>query len=212
MVAAAVVGSAVVGGMMSSSAQEDAAETAAGAQSDASAKQIAESRRQFDEVQKLLSPYVTAGTNALGQQQALLGLSGGAAQQNAINALQNSPQMQSMIEQGENAMLQNASATGGLRGGNLQGAMAQFRPQLLNQMIQQQYSNLGGLTSIGQNAAAGVGNAGMQSSQQIQNALAQQGAAAAGSALASGQAQANMWGGLGQAGSSLGMMKMMGAF
>lgn len=210
--AVAVAGATVVGGYMANKAASGAASSASRAQTDAANAQIEESRRQFDEIQKLLAPYSQAGIGALGQQQALLGLSGDQAQQTALQSLQNSPTMQALTQQGENALLQNASATGGLRGGNLQGALAQFRPQLLSQLIQQQYGNLGGLVSVGQNAAAGVGNAGQNSSNQIISALGQQGAAQAGSALAQGQANAQMWSGIGNTASMLGTMKLMGKF
>lgn len=205
-------GSSLLGGILGGNAQKNAAKDAANAQTAASNASIAESQRQFNQIQQLLQPYSQAGVSALSGQQALLGLNGADAQSQAIAGLQNSPMMQAMLQQGENSMLQNASATGGLRGGNLQSAMAQFRPQLLNQMIQQQYANLGGLTSVGQNAAAGVGNAGMQSSAQIQNALQQQGAAQAGNALARGQANANLYGGLGQTAMMGGLMYANGMF
>lgn len=201
---AGVVGSSLVGGYMSSKAQKGAANTAAAAQTAASDASIAEQRRQFDALQEALKPYSQAGLSALTGQQDLLGLNGAASQQNAIGAISNSPAMQAYLQQGENAILQNASATGGLRGGNTQAALAQFRPQLLNQLINQQYANLGGLTSIGQNAASGVGNAGMQSANNISNLLQQTGAAQAGNALAQGQANANMWGGLGSTVGTLG--------
>jgi hypothetical protein len=157
---------------------------------------IDEQRRQFDAVQKLLNPYVEAGTGALGGQQALLGLGAPGSQQQAITALQGSPQFQALQQQGENAILQNASATGGLRGGNVQGALAQFRPALLSSLIEQQYNRLGGLTSIGQNAAAGVGNAGMSTGANISNLLGRQGQAQAGGIL--GQ-QGALSGGISQA-------------
>lgn len=211
-IATAVVAGSVITGVMSSNAQSNAAESAANAQNQSSAASIAESQRQFNQIQELLKPYTSAGTGALAGQQDLLGLNGKDAQGNAIAGINNGPQMQAMTAQGENALRQNASATGGLRGGNLQGALAQFRPQLLNQLIQQQYGNLGGLVSVGQNAAAGVGNAGQNSSNQVINALQQQGAANAGSALAAGQGQANMWSGIGNTASMLGTMKLMGKF
>lgn len=206
----AVAGATLVGGYMASSSAKDAASTAAGAQTAASQASIEESRRQFESIQKLLQPYSQAGTAALGQQQALLGLTGPQAQQDAISALASGPQMQALTQQGENALLQNASATGGLRGGNLEAALAKFRPQMLNQLIQSQYTNLGGLTSVGQNAAAGVGNAGMTTSGQVINALQQTGAAQAGSALAAGQANANMWNNMSGTASMLGTLKLMG--
>lgn len=193
MVAAAVVGAAVVGGVASSQAQKSSAKKAATAQTEMSQAGIDEQRRQFDAIQELMKPYVNAGTQGLGGQQDLLGLNGADKQNAAIQAINNSPAMQTYMQQGENAMLQNASATGGLRGGNTQSALSQFRPQLLNQLVNQQYQNLGGLTSLGQNAAAGVGNAGMQSANNISNLLGSIGQAQAGSALAQGQANANMW-------------------
>jgi len=110
------------------------------------------------------------------------------AQQQAISAFEQSPMFQGLAQQGENAILQNASATGGLRGGNVQGALAQFRPQLLNQQIQQQIASLGGIASLGQNAAAGVGNAGVQTGQGISTLLQDTGQANAYGALTSGLA------------------------
>lgn len=209
MVAAAVVGSAVVGGAMSSRASKKASSRSAGAQEYAAELQVEEQRHQFDAIQKLLAPYVKAGTGALGAQQDMLGLNGAGKQQQSINALEKSPQFTSLIKQGENAILQNASATGGLRGGNLQGALMEFRPQVLSQLIESQFSKLGGLTSIGQNAAAMTGNAGMNSANQISNAYGQMGAARAGAALAAGRADAGMWSGMG---SAVGMYAGMGDF
>jgi hypothetical protein len=113
----------------------------------------------------------------------LLGLGAPGAQQQAIAALQASPQFQALQQQGENAILQNASATGGLRGGNVQAALAQFRPALLSSLIEQQYGRLGGLTAIGQNAAAGVGNAGMSTGANVATLLGRQGQAQSGGIL-----------------------------
>lgn len=195
-IAAAVVGSAVVGAW-SASKQADAAGDAAQLQADAAAGGVAEQRRQFDALQQLLAPYAQAGQGALSAQQGLIGLAGPAAQQQAIAALQGGPQFQAMQQQGHNAILQNASATGGLRGGNVQSALAQFSPRLLASLIEQQYARLGGITSIGQNAAAMTGNAGMQSGNSIAALLQQQGAAQAGGALAAGAGQAGIASSLG---------------
>jgi len=198
-VAAAVVGGAV--GLFSankaSKAQSRAANTAAAAQTEGDRLAIEEQKRQFDAIQKLLAPYNQAGTQGLSAQQDLLGINGADKQNAAYNSIANSPAMAAYSQQGENAILQNASATGGLRGGNTQGALAQFRPQLLNQLINQQYANLGGMTSIGQNAAAQTGNAGMQTGQNVSNLLQNTGSANAAAAIAQGQASANQWGAIG---------------
>ena len=204
MPVAAVAAATVVGGVLSSRAQSKAASSAAQAQTEASQAAIDEQRRQFDVVQELMKPYVNAGTQGLSGQSDLLGLNGADKQQAAINAINNSAAMNTYVQQGENALLQNASATGGLRGGNTQSALAQFRPQLLNQLVNQQYQNLGGLTSLGQNAAAGVGNAGMQTANNIGNLLGSIGNAQAGSAIMQGQANAAMWNGLSNSISGLG--------
>lgn len=207
-----------IGGAIGSSiggALEGSESTGAASQAQQQSAQagIDEQRRQFDAVQKLLQPYTEAGTGALTQQQALLGMGAPGAQQQAITALQGSPQFAALQQQGENAILQNASATGGLRGGNVQGALAQFRPALLSSLISQQYERLGGLSSMGQNAAAGVGNAGMATGRNVATLLGQQGQAQAGGIL--GQ-QSALTGGVNQAFGAIqgagGFGKLFGGF
>jgi hypothetical protein len=183
-VAAAVIGSAVIGGVVSSRA----ASKAGAAQVQAADKTVEEQRAAREEMRTLLSPYVSAGTPALQAQMAALGLSGPEAQQEYVTGQEQSPIFQALARQGEEGILQNASATGGLRGGNVQGALAQFRPQLLNQFLEQQYGRLAGLSTLGQASAAGVGSAGMQSANQIGQAYTQAGQARAGSIM--GQAGA----------------------
>ncbi len=175
-----------IGGITGAKQQGKAAERAAQIQAGASDQAIAEQRRQFDTLIELMSPYVTSGNQAIGQQGALIGLGGQQAQQDAISQLEQSPMFTSLLRQGENAMLQNASATGGLRGGNTQSALMQFRPDLLAQVINDQYSKLGGLTQIGQASAAGQASAGMQNASNIGALLADRGAALAGGQLAKG--------------------------
>lgn len=141
---------------------------------------IAEQRRQFDLVQKLMEPYVAAGQPALSAQQAMLGLGPAGSEQAQIEAVKRSPTYLAMLGRGEESLLQRASATGGLRGGNIQAALAQFSPQLLAQELETRYNRLGGMTQLGQNAAAGVGTAGMATGTNVANLMGQQGAARAG--------------------------------
>jgi hypothetical protein len=194
-------------------AQADAAESAAAAQTGASQAGIEEQRRQFDKVQELLKPYSMAGEKALGglepfaaagapaleQQQALLGLRGPEAERAAIERIKSGETFKALAGQGEEALLQRASATGGLRGGNIQGALAQFRPALLSSLIDQQYGRLGGMTALGQTttqnlaglgqaSAAGTGAAAQTTGANIANLLGQQGAALAGAEIAQGKA------------------------
>lgn len=179
-----VGGTQLVGGMM----QADAAGEAAGVQAAASEAGIAEQRRQFDMVRELLKPYVEAGAPALRAQQAMLGLGTPEEEAAQIAAAERSPTFQAMLRTGEESLLQRASATGGLRGGNVQAALAQFRPQLLAQELESRYSRLGGMTSLGQQSAAGVGTAGMETGSAIARLQAERGAALAGGEL--GQAKA----------------------
>jgi len=176
VVAAIGAGASLIG----SSMQSRAAKSAASAQERSAEAGIAEQARQFDEMQRLLQPYVDVGPEALTAQQAQLGLLGPEQQQAAINQIAGSPLLQQLTQQGEQALLQRASATGGLRGGNLQGALAQFRPAMLQAALDQQYARLGGLTEIGQQSAARVGTAGMNTGVNTATLLGQAGAAQAG--------------------------------
>ena len=230
----AVIGS-VVGGLLASKAQKSAARTAANAQVRSTELSIEEQRRQFDAMKELLAPYVNAGIPALQEmaeyaeigprsldkQTAILGLDGPEAQAQAIAELESSPLFQSQIAQGEDAILQNASATGGLRGGNTQGALALFRPAMLRDEIERQYSKLGSLTNfgsgmtqnlatLGQASAAGQGAAGMNMANNVGNALMASGDAQAQAALAGGRASAQMYGDIADSVSQIAAMKAMG--
>jgi hypothetical protein len=204
-----VAGSQLIGGAI----QSRSASQASRAQQQSAEAGIAEQRRQFEAVQEILRPYVQAGTTAIGglqpfaaagapalqQQQALIGQLGPEAQRAAIAAIEQGAGFQSQVRQGEEAILQAASATGGLRGGNIQAALGQFRPQMLQREIDLQYGRLGGLTSLGQlttqniaqlgqSSAAGTASAGLQTGARIAGLEGQIGAAQAGANLASGQA------------------------
>ena len=233
-ITALTVGGGLIGSSMTASATRSASETQAGA----AQAGIDEQRRQNEAVQQLLAPYVQAGGGALGayapyqqagagalptlqqyaqagapaleQQQALLGLRGPEAERAAIQRISGGEQFKALEQQGRQSLLSSASATGGLRGGNLQGALAQFSPRLLSGLIEQQYGRLGGLAAtggtvaqnlassglsatgelarIGQASAAGVGTAGSQTGANIANLLGNQGAATAGGIM--GQSQA----------------------
>ena len=215
-VATAIAASAVVGGVVASrsaSKSAAAAEQAASTQAASQGQAIDEQRRQFDAIQALLKPYVEAGKTDLTQpyiqagpgalqaMQGLAGLRGAAEQQAAIDQIKQSAQYQELAKQGEQGILQNAAATGGLRGGNVQAALSQFRPALLNQLIEAQYGKLAGLTTLGstsaenllrlgQASAAGTAAAGQQSAQNIGNLMVGQGQAGAAGLIGAAQANA----------------------
>jgi len=202
LIAAGVGAAGVASAGLAASKGASAAKSAANTQAAAQGQAIDEQRRQFDTIRELLAPYteagkpdltqpyVQAGPGALQAMQGLAGLRGAGEQQAAINQIQQGAQFQELARQGEQGILQNAAATGGLRGGNVQAALSQFRPALLNQLIESQYGKLAGLTSLGstsaenllrlgQASAAGTAAAGQQSAQNIGNLMVGQGQAQA---------------------------------
>ena len=197
-VATAVAGGSAVLGYMGSRSQSRAASSASREQIESQKAAIEEQRRQFDTVRELLAPYVEAGETALTSQLGLAGLGGEGVQERMIQRIEESPQFEAITRQGEEAILQRAAATGGLRGGNVQAALAQFRPQVLSNLMESRYNQLAGLSSIGQSAAAGVGSVAQQTGMNVSNLLQQQGAARAGGILGQGQATSQLLGALGQ--------------
>jgi hypothetical protein len=175
-------------GVTAANIQAQAATTASGTESAATQTAIDEQKRQFDAMKALLKPYTEAGTQSLIATQDLAGLNGPESQAAAIKAISDSPEMAAMTQQGENAILQQGAATGGLRGGNVQGSLAQFRPQALSSLINQQYGRLGGITQIGQASAAGMAAGGMQHASSLGDLFMRQGSAIAGGQLAAGNA------------------------
>jgi hypothetical protein len=211
----------------------DASRSAANKQADATQSQLAEQQYQFDTVRSLLKPYVDAGTsaltgyqnsignysqalggyqNVLGQLNNLTGANGAPAQQAAITGLQSNPLYTTSMNLGQQAILANASATGGLRGGNMIANLGYLPGQILSNVMQTQIGNLntslngqigllngantavgqwGGLAGLGENAAAGTGNAAMQTGNNITSLLGQQGAIGAGATLAGANAFTN---------------------
>ena len=196
----------IFGGITGAKQAGEAAERAGATQAASAQAGIDEQRRQFDKLVELMSPYVAAGTPALEAQQAFLGLKGPEAEAAAIERIRGGETFQALAGQGEEALLQRASATGGLRGGNIQAALAQFRPQLLSSLLEQQYGRLGGMTSLGQNAAAGQAGAGMGSATNIANLLSNQGQAIAGGQIARGNVGRQTFGDI------LGIAKTVAAF
>lgn len=113
---------------------------------------------------------------------------GQADQQGAINALMTSPEYRAIVQNGEDAILANASATGGLRGGNTLDALARFRADALVDTIQRQLANLGGIAGMGQGAAGAVGNLGAGAANSISSLTQNTGATQGAAALARGAA------------------------
>jgi hypothetical protein len=165
-----------------------AGERAAEAQVTASQAGIAEQRRQFDISQEQAAPFREAGIAALGQQQALLGLSGQEAQQQAFQGLTESPGQQFIRQRQEKALLRNAAATGGLGGGNVLSALNQQQAGFAQQDIQNQFARLGQLSGQGQATTSQIAKLGGQTASNIAGLQGQAGAARASGILAPTQA------------------------
>ena len=196
-VATAIAVTSIGGALLSSSAQKGAARDATAAQERSSQLEIEESRRQFDKLQEVLQPFVGEGTEAIGAQGALTGLQGPEAEAAAIAGIEAGPEFGALVQTGEEAILQNASATGGLRGGNVKGALAQFRPQILSQLINQRFNRLGGISQLGQASAAGVGAGAIRTGEGVRESFRNVGEVRAQGDLARGKASADLFGDIG---------------
>ena len=150
-------------------AAQDAAKDAARLQANAANQGIAEQRRQFDITQQNLQPFQEAGVSALQQQQALLGLSGADAQQQAYSQFTESPGQRFLRERQEKALLRNASAIGGLGGGNVRTALQEQAAGIAQQDFQNQFGRLGQLAGQGQSAVTNIGQFGAQTAGNIAN-------------------------------------------
>ncbi len=187
--AAATIGSAAIASSSASNARK-AHEQAATQQLAAQQQRDAQQRADF-------APSREAGAKALGMQGGLLGLNGADAQAQQIALLQQSPLYQSLYRNGQEAVLQNASATGGLRGGNTQRSLADFGADTLAQTIQSQLANLGGISQLGAQVTQSGAAIGQANTNQQGAAIGARGDAAASGALAQGAIWSNALGSLG---------------
>lgn len=182
-----------VGGLIGAGKQAKATKKAAQLQYDAAQAGIRETARQFDTTRADFAPYQAAGREALDSMTALLGLSGADQQQSEIDALRNSPLYQTLYRTGEEAVLSNAAATGGLRGGNTTRSLYNLGEDTLSSVIANQLSNYGGLVGVGTGAAGAVGNFGANAVAQQANLRNQGAGAQAQSALVRGGLAAQNW-------------------
>jgi len=182
-IAAAVLPAAIsaVGSIIGGSSSSHAANT----QAQAYGQGINTIQNFNNQTRSDLMPWLTAGQSSLGALTALLGLGSPGSQQSAIDNLKNGPLFQSLYRQGNEAILGNASATGGLRGGNTEGALYNLGSDTLNQVIQNQIGNLTGLSDSGLRTGGLLGQFGADTGNSIAQLLASQGTARASGQLGS---------------------------
>lgn len=149
--------------------------------------------KQYEQTRSDYMPYTQAGTAAIGGYGDLLGTNGADAQAAGIAALQNGPLYGALYNRGEEALLQNAAATGGLRGGNTQRSLADFGADTLASVYGNQLSNLYGLANLGLGATSQVGQFGANNANNVTSLLGNIGQAQATNFLTKGGINAANW-------------------
>jgi len=195
-----------IGGLFGGGAQKKAANQAMQAQTAALNRAIDIGNQQFQQTRSDYMPYTQAGTAAIGDLSALLGLGGlggvsetGATQAgrdrqaDAIAQLQQGPLYQSLYRNGEEALLQNAAATGGLRGGNAQRGLADFGSDVLANVYQNQLANLNTVAGLGLGATGSVASFGANNANNAAGLTTQIGQAQANNYLTRGGINARNW-------------------
>lgn len=169
----------------------DAAIAAAQIQERTAEKALAETQRQYDVTRGDQLPNIDTGHQALAQQRNLTGLEGQTAQQQAFNEFNESPGQAWLRNRTMQGVLNNASATGSLGGGNTKRALQANAAGLASQEYGQHYNRLAGLSGTGQQSASNIGALGAQQSGLASNLMMAGGQAAASGQLGSAQARAS---------------------
>jgi hypothetical protein len=149
---------------------QDAAKKAAGIQAQGARTAEEGINRRFDITQAGLQPRIDAGNQALGEQQALLGLSGQEAQNEAFQAFNKSPGQKFIRDRAQKNLLRSAGSMGGLGGGNIRSALVEQGTGFAQQDFNNQFGRLGQIAGQGQNAATNVGQFGATAANQAGNA------------------------------------------
>jgi len=102
----------------------------------------------------VLQPWQQAGTTALQQQQALLGMGTPEEQQAAFSSFGNSPGQQFLRDRAAKATMRSAPSMGGLGGGNVRSALNEQAVGFAAQDFNNQFNRLGALNQQGYNATA----------------------------------------------------------
>lgn len=163
--AAAIVGGSIISGVLGAKAASKSAKASAKGQE----LGVAEQRRQFDRTEEMLRPQVEAGNLAREQQVALLGLEGEEAQQAARQTLTKGQQF--IRDRAQKNLVRNASAIGGLGGGNVRTALVEQGAGFAAQNEANQFAKLNQLAVPGSQAAISTGQFGANAATNIQQGL-----------------------------------------
>ena len=187
----------VISGIIGGNSQKKASQKATDAQVAAQNRAIDIQQKQYDTTRADYMPYTQAGTAAIGQYGNLLGSNGTEAQTTAVQGLESSPFFQQNLADANENLLQTASATGGVRGGNTAGAVGQLSPQLLQQYYNNALSGYGNLAQLGLGATGSVASAGLSNANAASAANANIGQAQAANYLTKGGINASNWNNVG---------------
>lgn len=182
-----------LGSLIGSGDQKSGINKATAAQMQYLDKGLAQQQSQYDTTRSDFAPYREAGTSALGSMGDLLGMNGPEAASAAIAALKSSPMFQSLFNTGQEAVLQNASATGGVRGGNTQRSLYDLGSNTLAQLISDQISRLGGVAGLGEGATNAGAGFGQHTADAMTAIFGDQGSALASKYLAKAGINAQNW-------------------
>lgn len=184
-VVAAIVGSAIIGGGASLLAAHQAKKGATQAADTASQTQL----QMYQQTRTDLQPFMQGGASAFSQLASIFGFGpGGTGMPNAqaaMSQLTQFPGYQFGLDQGVQALDRSAASRGmALSGAQLQDAQKFGQGYAMQQAWQPYVSGLQWASNLGENAAAGVGQAGATAANGAAQAQLQGG-------LAAGQAGAN---------------------
>lgn len=113
---------------------------------------------QLGQARQGYSPYQQAGSQAADLQAALSGALGPQAQSQAYQGFMSSPGQDFLRERGEQAVLRNAAALGGLGGGNVMKELTAYGTGVAAQDFDNYYNRLAGLSGQGLQASQGAAN------------------------------------------------------
>jgi hypothetical protein len=178
-------------GLLGGSAQKKASQKATNAITGALGNSIGTQNAFAQQTRDDYMPYTTAGAGAVNQ---IAGLTDGSMSADALTAqIKANPLYSSLYDNGEEALLQNASATGGLRGGNTQRGLADFGADTMAKVYQQILSNLGSVASLGLGGQGAVTGAGMNVANNVSEAQTDIGRAQAGNYITKAGINAANW-------------------
>lgn len=182
-----------LGGLIGSGAAKKASRKAEAAQLDYLNRAMGMEQEQRTQDRADFAPFREFGTSAIQPAGDLLGFNGAPAQQTGIDAIRASPWYQALFRNGQEAVLQNASATGGIRGGNTERGLADFSSDTLATSIDRYLQQAMGAIGVGSGATTSGSAAGQNTANQIAQILGNQGQVRAGGLLTRGGINSQMW-------------------